>query len=115
VPGATYQYDGASRIKTVDGGATATYAYDGDGRRARKVSGGQTRHYFYDPEGNAVFEHVAGIGWETFNLYINGRHPATNNATGAFTTYGLPYCCSPGSEERHPWNRQVDRDRARGS
>jgi RHS repeat-associated protein len=78
-PGRTHQYDGEGWIKSVDSGATATYAYDGDGRRARKVSGGQTRHYFYDPEGNAVFEHVAGIGWETFNLYINGRHPATNN------------------------------------
>ncbi len=81
---ATYEYDGASRIKTVNGGTTATYTYDGDGRRAKKVAGGATRYYFYDPEGNPVWEYQAGVGWDVFNLFFNGRNLAANTISGLF-------------------------------
>ncbi len=79
LPGFTLQYDGASRIKTVNSGSTATYTYDGDGRRVKKVAGGVTTYYFYDPEGNATWEYKVGTGWETFNLFFNGKHAAINN------------------------------------
>jgi YD repeat-containing protein len=64
VPGATYQYDGASRIKTVDGGSTATYAYDGDGRRVKKVAAGVTTWYLARPRRAArlVVAVLAGQG-----------------------------------------------------
>jgi YD repeat-containing protein len=55
VPGATYPCDGASRIKTVDGGSTATYAYDGDGRRVKKIAAGVTTRYLHDPDGQPVW------------------------------------------------------------
>ena len=81
LPGFTLQYDGASRIKTVNNGTAATYSYDGDGRRVKKVAGGVTRYYFYDPEGNPTWEYQTGVGWETFNLFFNGKHIAINNTT----------------------------------
>ncbi|GEM_PF-6373243 len=87
-PGWTYQYDGEDRIKTVNGGGTAAYAYDGEGRRVKRVVGGQTRFYFYDAEGNPLWGYVPGVGYETFNFFFQGRHLATNNVTNG-RAFGL--------------------------
>ncbi len=81
LPGLTLQYDGAGRIRTVNNGTSGTYTYDGDGRRVKKVAGGVTTYYFYDPDGNPVWEYRVGTGWETFNLFFNGKHAAINNTT----------------------------------
>ena len=80
----TYQYDAAGRMKSINNGSTATYTYDGDGRRVKKVAGGVTRYYFYDPLGNPIWEYQVGLGWDVFNLYFNGRNVAANTASGLF-------------------------------
>ena len=74
----TYQYDAESRIKSTGGAATATYAYDGHGRRVKTTAGGQTRYTYYDPLGNPVWEYTTL--WETYNLYFNGKLVFTNTA-----------------------------------
>ncbi len=81
-PGFTYQYDAENRIKTVNNGATGTYVYDGDGRRAKRTANGETRWYFHDANGDPTWEYKQGVGWESFNLYFNGKHAAINNSQG---------------------------------
>lgn len=65
--GYAYQYDAENRLISsalvLNGQtlASATYAYDGDGRRVVKQSGGTTTQYVYDVQGNLVVEQtVAG-------------------------------------------------------
>ena len=43
----TYSYDFENRLVSVDGGATASYAYDPLGRRVRKSTVVGTTHYYY--------------------------------------------------------------------
>jgi RHS repeat-associated protein len=83
----TYQYDAESRIKSTGGAATATYSYDGHGRRVKKTAGGQTRYYHYDPLGNPVWEYTTL--WETYNLYFNGKLVFTNTAAMGPSTVWL--------------------------
>jgi YD repeat-containing protein len=53
-----YDFDDADRLATVDGGATATYTYDGEGRRAIKTAAGKTTYFFYHPDGRLLTEMV---------------------------------------------------------
>ncbi len=55
----TYQYGDNARLQTVDSGTTATFGYDGDGRRASKTAGGKTTLFFYDASGTLLTELVA--------------------------------------------------------
>ncbi len=82
-PALTFQWDGRGRLKSVDSGSTASYAYDADDQRIRKVAGGQTRLYFYDRSGNAVWEYVVGatFPWDTFNYYFHGQLKAVNSVS----------------------------------
>ncbi len=107
LPGFTLQYDGASRIKTVNSGSTATYTYDGDGRRVKKVAGGVTTYYFYDPEGNATWEYKVGTGWETFNLFFNGKHAAINNTTEGLRWRHLDHLGQFGAEDEQRRRRRL--------
>jgi RHS repeat-associated protein len=50
----TYTYNAENQLTQVDGGATATYVYDPEGRRVQKVSGSVTTDYLYHPNGNLV-------------------------------------------------------------
>ncbi len=81
-PGRSHQWDGQGRLRSVDHGATATYAYDAEDRRVKKTAGGQTRLYFHDKDGNAVWEYLVGapFPWETFNHYFQGRLTVVNSA-----------------------------------
>jgi RHS repeat-associated protein len=57
VSDASHTYtDAENRLTQVDGGATATYAYDAYGRRVQKVAGGATTEYIYDQSGHVVDE-----------------------------------------------------------
>lgn len=58
----TYQFSQRNRLATVDAGTTATYSYDGDGRRVKKVAGGTTTLYFYDAEGKLLEEYIPSTG-----------------------------------------------------
>ena len=56
----------------MDSGATATYTYDGDGRRAVKSFSGTTTYYFYDPTGRLLTETTGLPGTGKDYLYLQG-------------------------------------------
>lgn len=58
----SYQYNQADRLATVDSGVTATYKYDGMGRRAQKTASGTTTYFFFDPTGRMLSEVQATAG-----------------------------------------------------
>ena len=74
----TYVYDGYGQLSTIDGGNTATFYYDADGRRVRKILGGSTTDFLYDLEGNPVSE-MTGTGGilQRGEVYTEGHHLAT--------------------------------------
>ena len=53
----TYQWDAESRVKTVDSGTTATYVYDGDGKRVEKYG---IVYYWYSADGTLLAETDTG-------------------------------------------------------
>ena len=84
IGGYTYQYDAENRLiasTLASYGqviASATYSYDGDGRRVMKQqSGGVATHYVYDAQGNLAVENTVsgtppGVLWGT--AYQMGDH-----------------------------------------
>ncbi len=74
----TYQYDGAGRLTGVDGGATASYVYDAEGRRVERAVGGQKFEEIYDLGGHMVAEMAAANGaWQRGEVFGAGRHIAS--------------------------------------
>ncbi len=57
----SYGYDSENRIVSVDGGATATYAYDASNQRYKKVTGGATTHYVWQGS-QVIAEHNGSTG-----------------------------------------------------
>lgn len=55
----SYDFDDAGRLAEVDTGTTATYTYDGEGRRVIKTAAGKTTYFFYDPRGKLLTETVS--------------------------------------------------------
>ena len=81
----SYTYDAESRIVAVDGGGTATYVYDAEGRRVQKTTAGGTVSYVYDIAGEQVAEVNASGGANREEVYAGGRHVATyTNGTTYF-------------------------------
>jgi RHS repeat-associated protein len=80
----SYTYDAENRLIQVDGGSTATYAYDPDGRRAAKTISGTTTNYAYDTGSNVLFE-TQGSSWTTAYIYFAGAlHAQYKNNTTYF-------------------------------
>src|SRR5581483_11714172 len=79
----TYTYDAENRITAVDGGATATYFYDAEGRRVQKTTGAVQVEYLYDLNGHVITELSSGGAWNRGEIFANGHHLATyaNGAT----------------------------------
>ncbi|HZT72427.1 MAG TPA: hypothetical protein VE996_02125, partial [Terriglobales bacterium] len=74
----TYQYDAAGRLTGVDGGATARYVYDAEGRRVERAVGGQKFEEIYDLSGHIVAEMAAANGaWQRGEVFGAGRHIAS--------------------------------------
>lgn len=74
-----------NRIISVDGGSTATYVYDAEGRRIKT----QASEYLYDLAGHsiAVLDAVSGA-WNTAEIYAGGTHLATySGGAGGTTTF----------------------------
>lgn len=67
----TYGYSQADRLASIDAGATATYTYDGDGRRASKTLFGLKVLYFYDSTGKLLTETTGIPGSGTDYLYLD--------------------------------------------
>ncbi len=72
-PGKSYSYDAENRMISVNGGSTATYVYDGDGRRVKKVAGGATTLYFRDVAGLVVSELDGAGSFQVGYVYLNGQ------------------------------------------
>jgi RHS repeat-associated protein len=80
----SYTYDAENRITKVDGGATASYAYDPMGRRVQKIIGGATMSYVYDLAGNSFLE-TQGSNWVTFYLdFAGGLRAQYKNGVTSF-------------------------------
>jgi RHS repeat-associated protein len=67
----SYTFDDENRLTKVDGGNTATYVYDAEGRRVEKSAAGVRTDYIYDPSGSVVAE-TNGTGWQVSYVYANG-------------------------------------------
>ncbi len=80
----TYTYDAENRIIKVDGGSTATYAYDADGLRVTKTTGGSWTDYLYDLSSRQITEIIPN-SWRTGYVYFGGGLLAQyQNSTTSF-------------------------------
>jgi RHS repeat-associated protein len=81
--GATFAYDGAGRMASVNGGASGQYGYDGDSARVKKVEGGQTTYYVRSSRGGVAFE-VTGTVVQQAYVYAGGKLIAQQSSDGQF-------------------------------
>ena len=70
----TYGYDADGHMVNVNGGSTASYAYDAVGQRARKDGGGDWTEYTYF-NGQPVAEKHADGSWSDY-IFANGQRIA---------------------------------------
>jgi RHS repeat-associated protein len=81
----SYTYDAESRIVKVDGGSTAAYVYDAEGRRVQKTTAAGTVNYVYDIAGQQVAEVNSSGTLNRAEVYAGGWHLATyTNSTTYF-------------------------------
>ncbi|HZT74507.1 MAG TPA: RHS repeat-associated core domain-containing protein [Terriglobales bacterium] len=73
----TYQYDAVGRLTGVDGGATASYAYNAQGQREHTVVNGVTREYVSGRAGEARTVFAGPSQLIEGNVYAGGRDLAT--------------------------------------
>jgi RHS repeat-associated protein len=78
----SYSYDAEGRIVQVDGGTTASYIYNENGKRARKTVGGAFTEFYYGPNGSVQSEYN-GSSWPVQYIYSGDRLIAeyTNSTT----------------------------------
>ena len=69
--------DAESRLVSVDGGATASYVYDAEGRRVEKTIAGGSVDYLYDLSGHQIAEVNSSGALNRGEVYAGGRHLAT--------------------------------------
>ena len=86
----SYTYDAENRINAVNGGSTATYVYDADGKRVSKKVSAVESDYIFDPSGNpmTIFSSGCGNCWASGFVFANGRQIAEyeNSSTYFITT-----------------------------
>ena len=73
----TMGYDAESRmVSWADSalGTSASFTYDGDGRRVTKTAGGLTTVYVYDPAGNLAVEYGGVAPGGTSTVYLTRDH-----------------------------------------
>jgi RHS repeat-associated protein len=84
--GATsFQYDAASRLKTVNNGTTETNGFDGDSQRVKKVEGGVTVFYIRSSINKQAMMEIGGNGamYRTY-VYAGGKLVAQQSPDGQF-------------------------------
>jgi RHS repeat-associated protein len=69
----SYTYDDENRLIQADGGATAAYGYDADGRRVHGPNG----EYVYDLDGRTITQIALNGVWAYGEIYAGGSHLAT--------------------------------------
>ena len=80
----TYQWDGANRLKSVNGGTSGSYGFDGNGKRVKKTEGGASTYYVYSSViGSAVME-VTSAGVQRAYVMNGGSVVAQRNPDGNF-------------------------------
>jgi RHS repeat-associated protein len=82
-----YTYDAENRIVSVDGGATATYAYDASNQRYKKVTVGATTHYIWQAS-LVIAEHNGSTGAVVTDYAYSGSRMIAN-VSGGTTQYLL--------------------------
>jgi RHS repeat-associated protein len=80
---ATYGYDGASRLKSVNG-TSSTYGYDGNGGRVRVTDGGAPVYYVRSSVMGQVAMEVNSSGVRRAYLYAGGKLVAQQSTDGQF-------------------------------
>ncbi|ODV40995.1 hypothetical protein AWV79_02440 [Cupriavidus sp. UYMMa02A] len=82
--GLTYSWDSRSRLSALSGGATASFTYDGLGRRSAKTVGGTATSFCYDGR-NVVQELAAGTPRANLltGLGIDETYSRTDTTLGA--------------------------------
>jgi len=78
-------YDAENRLLSVDGGATASYAYDAEGRRVHEEVGGVVKEYLYAPVGQELSIVDANQNLLQGETYFGGRYLGT--ATPSWFNY----------------------------
>ncbi len=69
-----YEYDAESRVRSVNGGGTATYVYDTEGQRAQKTVGQDVTDYVHFG-GQIIAEHKANGDWSDY-IYAGSQRVA---------------------------------------
>jgi YD repeat-containing protein len=82
----SYTYDAENRIVKVDGGSTAVYTNDYQGRRVAKIAGATHYEYLFDLSDRAMSELLPGTSTANrVEVYVGGRHLAVQDV-GTGTT-----------------------------
>ena len=83
----SYQWDGESRLKSIDNGSTATYAYNALGQRVEKLVGSTYTEYAYHAGGEDLGENNR-TAWTVRVVPFADRHLAHyNDPSGSEATY----------------------------
>jgi RHS repeat-associated protein len=69
----SYTYDAENRLTKVDGGSTATFAYDADGNRIQKTVGSTITVYVFNPAGQVIHETDANLNFNVHHIYLAGQ------------------------------------------
>ncbi len=80
--GQTLQYDAENRLVGVNGGATASYVYDAEGRRVHESVGGVVKEYIYAQDGQELSVVDASQNLLQGETYFGGRTLATVGSVG---------------------------------
>ncbi len=80
--GQTLQYDAENRLVGVNGGATASYVYDAEGRRVHESVGGVVKEYIYAQDGQELSVVDASQNLLQGETYFGGRTLATVGSAG---------------------------------
>src|SRR6185437_8027296 len=78
----SYAYDAENRLIAVDGGATASYVYDAEGRRVHESIGGVVKEYVYGQSGQELTVVDANQNLLAGETYFNGRYLGTQTPGG---------------------------------
>jgi len=72
VASSTFTYDAENRLTSANmmGTGTASYVYDGNGRRVQKVVGSTTTSYVYDAMGGLAAEYSNAVAPQSERLYL---------------------------------------------
>ena len=89
-----YSYDAESRIKQVDGGASATYTYGADGQRVRKDTPVDWTEYV-SFGGNIIAEKNSNGSWTDY-IFANGNRVARVDVGSAIVRFTNDSCSGCG-------------------